>query len=120
MSWLLLSVCGRWAGQDSCGVFSVRVVDEETRAAREVEWVGAAGVVGVDDGRNSCRREHRLGELCVASCGVRADLDHWRDRRVREGPSRPSDALVDSLVCRTSVFDGCHALTKRPVLAVSP
>jgi hypothetical protein len=35
-------------GQDRRGVFSVRFVDEETRGAREVERVSAAGVVGCD------------------------------------------------------------------------
>jgi hypothetical protein len=63
-------------GQERRCVFGVPFVDEETRATRKVERVGAAGVVGYDHGRDSRRGERRLGELCVASRGVGADLDH--------------------------------------------
>jgi hypothetical protein len=47
---LLLSVGVGPFGQDGGRVFGVRFVDEETRAAREVERVGTAGVVGYDLG----------------------------------------------------------------------
>ena len=65
-------------GQDRRRVFGVRFADEETRAARQVERVGATGVVGCDLGRDSRRGEHRLGKLCIASRGIGADLDHRR------------------------------------------
>jgi hypothetical protein len=68
-------------GQDRRGVFSVPFVDEETRGAREVERVSAAGVVGGDQGLDTRRGESRLRELCVASRGVSADLDHLGLRR---------------------------------------
>ena len=55
----------RLVGQDRRRVLGVRLVDEETRAAREVERVGTAGVVGCDHGRDSRSGERRLGELRV-------------------------------------------------------
>ena len=68
-------------GQDLRGVFSIRFVDEETCGAREVERVSPAGVVGRDHGWDTRRGEGRLRELCVASRGVGADLDHLGLRR---------------------------------------
>jgi hypothetical protein len=78
---LLLSVCVGTLGQDLRSVLGICFVDEETRAAREVEGIGAAGVVGRDHGGDSRRGESRLRELCVASRGVDADLDHLGLRR---------------------------------------
>jgi hypothetical protein len=53
---------------------NVCFVDEETRAAREVERVGLARVVGSKPRRDSRRYERRLGELRVASCGMSSHL----------------------------------------------
>ncbi|MGH2700505.1 MAG: hypothetical protein ACRDJ2_01895 [Actinomycetota bacterium] len=73
---MLLSVWVRTLGQER-GVFGVRFVDEETRGAREVERVGAAGVVGRDQ---DLGREHRDREregrdvegVAGAAVGLRA------------------------------------------------
>jgi hypothetical protein len=54
----------------------VRLLNEETRRPREVEWVGAAGAVGGEHGRDSGPDERRLRQLRVASCCEGADFDH--------------------------------------------
>jgi hypothetical protein len=54
----------------------VRFVDEEARAAREVERIRTASVIGDKPRRDSRRYERRLGEFRFASRGVGADLDH--------------------------------------------
>jgi hypothetical protein len=74
-------------GQDLLGVFGARFVDEETRAAREVDRVGTTGVVGCNHGRDSRRGESRLREFCVASRGVGTDLDHLGLAATRREPT---------------------------------
>jgi hypothetical protein len=55
----------RPVAEDRRRVFGILPLDEQARAAREVERVGAAGVVGFDDGRDPRRRERSLREPCV-------------------------------------------------------
>ena len=73
--------CIRPVAEDRRHVFGVLLLDQQARAALEVERVGAASVIGFDDGRDPRRRERSLRELCVASgCEAAADLDHMAGR----------------------------------------
>jgi hypothetical protein len=57
-------------------VMGVRISDQDTRAARAVDWVGASGLVGSEHAGDPCCRQQRPGELCVRPRVEPANLDH--------------------------------------------
>jgi hypothetical protein len=62
--------------EDLARGMSVRVGDQETRAAREADWVGIGWFVRGENARDSGRRQQRPGEFCVRPGVEPADLDH--------------------------------------------
>jgi hypothetical protein len=62
--------------ENHCRVIGIRIGDQDTRAAREVDGVGASGLVGSDHAGDPRRRQQRPGELCVRARVEPANLDH--------------------------------------------
>ena len=66
----------RVMSEDHRRVMGVRIGDQDPRAARAVDGVGASGPVGSEHAGDPCRRQQRPSELCVRPCVEPANLDH--------------------------------------------
>jgi hypothetical protein len=57
-------------------VIGIRIGDQDTCAAREVDRVSAGGLVGSEHAGDPCCRQQRPGELCVRPPVEPANFDH--------------------------------------------
>ena len=52
-------------GEQLCGCFPVALVNHQPRAARQIERIGTAGIVGCHPRRDPCGGEQALRRLCL-------------------------------------------------------